>query len=39
MILEIVSIFAEILTFFVVIGGVAALAILIWAVSTEGGEE
>ncbi len=39
MILEIVSIFAEILTFFVAIGGVAALAIIIWVVSTEGGEE
>jgi hypothetical protein len=39
MILEIVSIFAEILTFFVAIGGVAALAILIWAVSTERGDE
>jgi hypothetical protein len=39
MILEILSIFAEILTFFAVLGGIAALAVLIWAVSTERGDE
>lgn len=39
MILEIVSIFAEVLTFASVIGGIVTLAILIWAVSTEKNDE
>ena len=39
MILEIVDIFAEMLTFASVIGAVVAIAVLIWAVSTERNDE
>jgi type II secretory pathway pseudopilin PulG len=39
MMLEIVSTLAEILVFVAVLGGLAAIAVLIWAVSTERGDE